>query len=549
MAATTPLLSKLKAHLADTQAKLYEPDTAGYKEVEQCFVEKEVQTIGVVKPQNADEVASVVSFCLEHKVEFSVRGGGHDCTTRTLVDGALVIDMRDIKHVVVSQDKKSARVGGGILGGDLLRALGKDGLATPTGTVASVGYTGWATLGGYGPLSANYGLGVDQILGAKIVNARGEIQEANKELLVGIRGGGGSLGIILELTIKVYPIDKVLLSTIIYESSDLGAALTSYTKYYEDLLESGNLPVYLQLQPMIAQMPGQPVSLMVLATWHGEDKEEGRSWIKKIAGAATCVMENTQEITLADILELNEKLVVWPSYGRVYTLNVKRLTEKSIEILARHCANAPGGSLIFSYHTLRSAQEPEQQSVFGTRARHHMFEIYAILSDKAIAEERVKWAAKVKADLLTEDADNVLEGSYISLGSHDDVDVKKVYGKHYETLAGLKRKYDPGNVFKHKHREETVFGLQPDPFATSGGTIPFTEEPLYKNHHDWAGRFGWKGAKIVGPSSRWVDMNTYIDWTGSEAKVDAVMMCHKERVMWNWHRNSIGKVDDDCFLN
>ena len=44
-----------------------------------------------------------------------------------------------------------------------------------SGTVASVGYTGWATLGGYGPLILHYGLGVDQIIGAKIVNSLGEV--------------------------------------------------------------------------------------------------------------------------------------------------------------------------------------------------------------------------------------------------------------------------------------------------------------------------------------------------------------------------------------
>jgi hypothetical protein len=211
---------------------------------------------------------------------------------------------------------------------------------------------------------------------------------------------------------------------------------------------------------MIAQMPGQPVSLLVIATWHGQDKDEGRSWIKNIAGAANCVMENTQEITLAEMLENNEKLVTWPSYGRVYTLNAKRMTENAIEILGKHCVNAPGGSLIFSYHTLLSAQEPEQKSVFGTRARHHMFEIYAVLADEAIAEERVQWGAKVKADLQAEDADNILEGSYISLESNEDVDVKKIYGKHYDTLAALKRKYDPENVFKHSIPRLVLAGRQ-----------------------------------------------------------------------------------------
>jgi FAD/FMN-containing dehydrogenase len=77
------------------------------------------------------------------------------------------------------------------------------------GTVASVGYVGWATLGGYGPFSSSHGLGVDQILSAKLVNAKGELVEASEELLQAIRGAGGSFGVIVELTIKVYPLKEV----------------------------------------------------------------------------------------------------------------------------------------------------------------------------------------------------------------------------------------------------------------------------------------------------------------------------------------------------
>ncbi|KAF5641536.1 6-hydroxy-D-nicotine oxidase [Fusarium sp. NRRL 52700] len=207
--AATLTLTKLKAHLGSTQTKVYEPGSPSYNEAEQCFIEKPVLTLGVVKPQNADDVALVLQFCIHNQIEFSIRGGGHDYAGRTLVDRALVIDMRDISYVVVSDDKRNARVGGGILSGDLAGVLGDQGLATPTGTISTVGYTGWATLGGYGPLTSHYGLGVDQILGTKIVNARREIQDASEDLLVGIRGGGGSLGIIVELTIKVYHIPKV----------------------------------------------------------------------------------------------------------------------------------------------------------------------------------------------------------------------------------------------------------------------------------------------------------------------------------------------------
>nr|CEG04614.1 unnamed protein product [Fusarium clavum]CEG05800.1 unnamed protein product [Fusarium clavum] len=197
------------------------------------------------------------------------------------------------------------------------------------------------------------------------------------------------------------------------------------------------------------EMPNLGVVFGAMVTWHGESKDEGRAWIKKFASAGTCVIEATQESTLTEMLEKNEKLVTWPSYGRVITLNVKQLTAKSIAVLAKHCPHAPGGRLIFSYHTLRSVQEPAQKSIFGTQTRHHMLEIYAVVPDSNVAEKRVRWAAQVKAEIQAEDADNILESSYISFGSNDDVDLKKVYGRQYSTLLALKRNYDANNVFKH----------------------------------------------------------------------------------------------------
>jgi len=68
---------------------------------------------------------------------------------------------------------------------------------------------------GYGPFSAKYGLGVDNILGAKVVNWKGEILDADERLLKGIRGAGGALGIIVELRIKLYPLNTVSHSTLL----------------------------------------------------------------------------------------------------------------------------------------------------------------------------------------------------------------------------------------------------------------------------------------------------------------------------------------------
>ena len=123
-----------------------------------------------------------------------------------------MIDMRDISYVVVNESRTSARIGGGILFSKLGAELSNEKLASALGTIPFVGYTGWATYGGYGGLSANYGLGLDNIIGAKVINWKGEVVDADEKMLKGIRGAGGFIGVIAELTIKVYPLEGVSIS-------------------------------------------------------------------------------------------------------------------------------------------------------------------------------------------------------------------------------------------------------------------------------------------------------------------------------------------------
>lgn len=127
--------------------------------------------------------------------------------------------MRNINYVNISEDKKTANIGGGIIARESAKALDAEELITTTWvntTVwtnvdwweakapnASVGYVGWATLGTYSPLSTKYGLGVDQIIGAKYVNAEGVLVDAGGEELMAIRGGGDCLGIIAEITVII----------------------------------------------------------------------------------------------------------------------------------------------------------------------------------------------------------------------------------------------------------------------------------------------------------------------------------------------------------
>ncbi|RMJ12262.1 hypothetical protein CDV36_008058, partial [Fusarium kuroshium] len=73
-----------------------------------------------------------------------------------------------------------------------------------------VGLVGWATGGGHGCLTSEFGMGADSIIQAVVVTADGEVLTANEcqntDLLWAIRGGGGgTFGVITELTVKAHP--------------------------------------------------------------------------------------------------------------------------------------------------------------------------------------------------------------------------------------------------------------------------------------------------------------------------------------------------------
>lgn len=212
---TFSILSDLVACTSESGTILLTPSSPDFDAIALCYVRRpEAAPFAIARPSNAEAIASLVKFCIEHDLDFVVRSGGHDSNGRTQIAGALMIDMRLIKSVSISSDKKSARIGGGALLRDVAEQLATQELVTPGGTLGSVGYVGWATLGGYGPMSANFGLGCDQILGAKLVTAEGTLIEADAELLKAVRGAAPTFGVVVELTVKVYPLKEVIHSLI-----------------------------------------------------------------------------------------------------------------------------------------------------------------------------------------------------------------------------------------------------------------------------------------------------------------------------------------------
>lgn len=123
------VLSLLQAH--HPIIKHYAPGSAEYANLTKTYVVSQAKPAAIVRPQTADDVQVLVRLFGQEAIDFNIRTGGHNCLGRALVEGAVVIDMRDVASVTINEDKKTAKIGGGILTGDLSKTLGSYGLITP----------------------------------------------------------------------------------------------------------------------------------------------------------------------------------------------------------------------------------------------------------------------------------------------------------------------------------------------------------------------------------------------------------------------------------
>ncbi|KAL4888263.1 hypothetical protein BDV59DRAFT_211236 [Aspergillus ambiguus] len=406
----------------------------------------------IIRPQSAADVSLLIPILRNESTPFAIRSGGHDLFSRSQAHDGVTIDMRDIAHVHVTKDRTSAHVGGGIVFQDLATRLDDVGLTTACPVAGEIGYVGWATHGGYGTLSALYGLGVDQILGAKLVTANGLVIDADDELLKGIRGAGGLFGVVVELTIRVYPIYGYLGGVIHFPSPSVSDTIHIFHRSYSALCNETTVPPNLGMFQAIGNPELPTYSILFLwASPSAHDMAEGDLWLKKIISLAPSAVHTVNKIVLSEFLGISRNFLSGPFYGRVYTINIRSLTPEALDILARGGESLPRGThASISLHQLRGSHAEPNSTVFSARYPHYVVEIVSVAESESAANKAEQWGKDVLNDFRSDQSDNVLPGSYINLTPSDEVDIDAVYGDcGVSLLRRLKTKYDPANVFQN----------------------------------------------------------------------------------------------------
>ncbi|KAJ6114091.1 hypothetical protein N7512_007536 [Penicillium capsulatum] len=203
-------VNQLRQELHGTQAIVITPDDENFPDLISQWSESAVKEAGaVVQVTSSHEVSLVVAFATSHYIHFVVRGGGHSTSAASSTHGGIVINLSQMRRVLVDPASATVAVGGGARWEDVDRATAREGLAVVGCTDSAVGVAGTALGGGFGWLTGRYGLVIDNLIQLKLVLANGRIVNASEtehsELFWALRGAGQCFGVVTELVFRAYP--------------------------------------------------------------------------------------------------------------------------------------------------------------------------------------------------------------------------------------------------------------------------------------------------------------------------------------------------------
>ncbi|KAF6784750.1 FAD-dependent oxygenase [Colletotrichum sojae] len=194
-----------------SNAKIYQPGTDEFVQASTRWSNLNAPTVNlVVVPGTEQDVAETIKFANERSLAFLAYNGVHGAiTTLGRMQNGIEIYLNQLSGVEVSEDGKSARIGGGTGSKLVTDTLWDAGKQTVTGTCECVSTLGPALGGGHGWLQGHHGLVADQFLSMNIVLADGTIQTINEtsDLWWAVKGAGHNFGIVTSVDVKIYDIE------------------------------------------------------------------------------------------------------------------------------------------------------------------------------------------------------------------------------------------------------------------------------------------------------------------------------------------------------
>ena len=403
------------------------------------------------------DVVTAINFVRENQLIFSVRGGGHDYAGNSVCEDGLVIDLSPMNKVEIDPGLLTAAVQGGATVGEFDAEAQKFGLATPTGTVSTIGIGGLTLGGGSGYLSRRFGMTLDNLISAEIVTAEGKIVTAreteNQDLFWAVRGGGGNFGVVTSFKFKLHEVGPQVLSyQAFYPFEDSEEVLKFYREFMQTAPAELQCYAFLMNVPPVEPFPKEfygQTTCALIACYSG-NPEDGEAVIKSLQDFGKPFLKFQQPVEYTAIQKSFDagmpKGLRW--FTKAHYLN--DLNENVINVFKQFTKSLPGNYTMAYLEPMGGAANKIAPSAtaFPHREAAYSVHIFPGWDDKAEDEKNIKWAKDFHKAIASE----ATGGVYLNLLSHDEKDrIKAAYGENYQRLVQIKKKWDPKNLFRRNH--------------------------------------------------------------------------------------------------
>lgn len=234
----------------------------------------------IFTPLTESHVQSAVVCAKKLRLHLRLRSGGHDYEGISYTSEFnspppfVLIDLGKLRAVDVDIPSETAWAQAGATMGELYYRISEKSRihGFPAGLCTSLGVGGHITGGAYGPMMRKYGLGADNVVDVRIVDAAGRIldrRSMGEDAFWALRGGGGgSFGVILAWKVKLVKVPATVTVFTVPKTLEQGATriLHKWQQIADKIDE--NLFIRVIIQPVATNATTSPTGKTILTAYN-----------------------------------------------------------------------------------------------------------------------------------------------------------------------------------------------------------------------------------------------------------------------------------------
>jgi FAD/FMN-containing dehydrogenase len=450
MPASTRLVLQLRSQL---RGSVWEPDSPQFNALRRVWnAAIDQRPCAIVRCADAQDVQVALTAARDYGVRVTVRGGGHNVAGLSVREGALLLDLGEMRGVSIDPGARIARIEGGALWRDVDVATAVHGLATTGGVISSTGVGGFTLGGGAGWLMRRFGLACDNLCGAQLVLADGRSLDVSvdqhPELFWGLRGGAGGLGVVTRFDLSLRPVSQVLAGLVVFAAEHSVAVLRRLRDLAPEAPDEFCAVAVLASAPPLpfldAQWHGRTVCVLALC-WSG-DLEPGEQALAPLRHAAPVLADMVAPRPYAQWQQMLDPSAPAGRWQYWKSSNFKVVGDATIErlVAAALARPSPLTELHLQHLGGAVARQPAADTAFAHRDTQFFVNLIGTAADVRELNAVRTWVRALHEEL----SEQAQPGRMPNFSDGDDQAAIERFGPdNARRLQALHERYDPQGLF------------------------------------------------------------------------------------------------------